>query len=630
MTLVALLRKQSAGSATYKPRVLFMPVFSPTIFEYVTTEETSYKTKEIQVGENWQWNMSQHISLSFHMKHGKYLNISNDPKTKPPFHNIIMPILEFRYSAEDRDVKDIIFETEEPSKQHLSFLIKKYWDDVYTIENNIDEFIDDAIEEKVDYGGCLVKKGTDVPESVPLQNIAFCDQTDMLGAPIGFKFNFSPESLKRKAKLGWGDKKKGASHTIEEVITLATKDKETSAPSNTESNQSTGKNIEVYVVRGTLPESYLNDKGDTEKLIDQVQVIGFYRDKIGKQGVILYKAPEKEKVFKVHIPKKIFQRALGWGGVEALIDPQIWTNFAEIHKNNFLKSSSKSIIYTDDDNYANRSKIRDLENDEVTVIDRESRFGLRRLEPPVANIALFNNRVQELEAHAQRLAGVSDALLGKQPPAGTPFRLQERVVFEGKKPHERTAGKFDKFLEEIINDWVIPHIVRKITAGTEFLSNLTSEEMEYVMQKVPRNRAAKRQIEDILSGIIPKDLAIYEEEERQTILQNGNRQILKILKDEFKNVKLSVKIRVSQKQKDLSAFVDNLVKVLQQYMANPQMRNDPTATHILSQILEASGFSAASLGGLTMPVEPAPQMGGGEEMALPAIKGLTKGEAVLA
>src|SRR3972149_10270419 len=207
-------------------------VFPETLFAYIGTEETSYKTREIQIGENWTWNMSQHLSLSFHFKHGKYLNISNDPRTKPPFNNIILPILEFRYAAEDRDVKDIIFETEDPEYQHLSFLIKKYWDDVFTIENNIDDFLDDAVEEKVDFGGCLVKKGAGaVPEVIPLQGIAFCDQTDILGGPIGFKFNFSPEALKLKAKEGWGDKNKGADITIDDLVFLATQEKD---PVNTE------------------------------------------------------------------------------------------------------------------------------------------------------------------------------------------------------------------------------------------------------------------------------------------------------------------------------------------------------------------------------------------------------------
>ena len=272
-------------------------VFPENIFSYITKEETSYQTREVQIADNWTWNMKDHLSTSFHFKYGKYLNTSNDLKTKPPFQNIIMPILEFRYTAEDRDVKDILFETEEPEKQHLSFLIKKYWDDVFTIENNLDDFIDNSIEEKVDFGGCLVKKGIGaVPELIPLQSIAFCDQTDILGGPIGFKFNFSPEALKRKAKAGWGDEKNGANITIDDLITLASMEKDSADNNNVGTqNEVTGKNIEVYVVRGTLPAAYI--KGDDiNNLVNQVQVVAFYQDEKGRQGVTLFKSEEKEEV----------------------------------------------------------------------------------------------------------------------------------------------------------------------------------------------------------------------------------------------------------------------------------------------------------------------------------------------
>ena len=605
-------------------------VFPETIFSYITVEETAYRTREITLGENWSWNMSQHISLSFHMKFGKYLNASNDLRTKNPYLNIILPILEFRYAAEDRDVKDIIFETEDPEKQHLSFLIKKYWDDVFTIENNFDEFLDDCIEEKVDLGGCLVKKGIGaVPEFISLHTIAFCDQTDILGSPIGFKFNFSPQALKRKAKLGWGDKNNGADITIEELTTIASNEKDAANTNEAGNrNQTTGKNIEIYVVRGTLPSAYLKGH-DMDTLINQVQIVGFYTDEKGRHGVTLYKSKETESVLKFHAPKKVYGRGVGWGGVEALIDPQIWANFAEIHKNNFLNSVSKNRLFTDDVNYANRNKIQNMENDEITTIDRESRYGIRQIPVGVVNIQLFDRRVQELEDHAQKLAGVTDPLLGKPPPSGTPFRLQERVVFEGKKPHERTAGKFDKFLEEVLQDLVIPYIVREITGGIEFLSSLNSEEMEYVLQKVPRSRAVNRQWEDILSGRIPGELASYEEEEKQNILQNGNKQLLKILKDEFKNVKMKVKIRVSSKQKDMALFVDKLVNILRQYWTlPPELKNDPTTQHLMNQILEASGLPPATLGKLTSspPIEaPLPAL---SEGATRPVRELARREAL--
>ena len=605
-------------------------VFPETIFSYITQEETSYQTRAIQLGDNWEWNMRDHLTLSFHMKHGKYLNISNDPRTKPPFQNIVLPILEFRYAAEDRDVKDIIFETEEPEKQHLSFLIKKYWDDVFTIENNLDEFLDDAVEDKVDYGGVLVQKGAGaVPEVIFLQTIAFCDQTDILGGPIGFKFNFSPKALKLKAKIGWGDKNKGADITIEELITMASKEKDSDSTTDVEQkNQTTGKNIEVYVVRGTLPSAYL--KGDDMKnLTDQVQVVGFYWDeKNMKHGVTLYKSKETESVLKFHAPKKIFGRALGWGGVEALLDPQIWSNFAEIHKNNLLKSASKNRLFTDDDAYSSRNRIQDMENDEITVIDKESKYGIRQIPVGTVNIQLFDNRVAELEQHAQKLAGVTDPLLGRQPPAGTPFRLQERVVFEGKKPHERTAGKFDKFVEEIMNDWVIPHMTREITKGKVFLSTLTSDQMEYILQRVPRNRAIKTQWEQVLSGQIPEDLEVLTEKEKQNLLQNGNQHILEILKDEFKNVRMKVKVRVSSKQKDMAQFTDKLVNVLRQYLTlPPEVKSDPVTVELLSQILEASGISPASLGKFATAFAQTPQVP--EETTKP-LKELVKREVVTA
>lgn len=567
------------------------------------------------------------------MKWGKYLKSSNDPVTKQVYRNIILPILEFRYAAEDRDVKDIIFEAEDPENQHLSLLIKKYWDDIFTVENDLDTFIDDALEEKIDFGGCLVKKGAGaVPEVIPLQSIAFCDQTDILGGPIGFKFNFSPEAIKRKGKLGWGKKENGATHTIDELIFLATKDKDSGDIKSSVGSQGTGKNIEVYVVRGSLPENYYDDKKGDD-LMEQVQVVAFYFDDKGRHGVTLYKAPEKESVLKLHIPKKIYQRGLGWGGVEALIDPQMWTNFSEVHKNNLLKAASKIAYFTDDDNFHNRNKINDLENGEITTIDRESRYGIRQIPNGSPNIALFNTRVQDLEAHANALSGVSDALMGKSPAAGTPFRLQERVVFEGKKPHERTASKFDKFLEGIIQDWVIPHAISEITKGKEFLSELTSAEFAEVMKCVPKNRAVKRRNEDVLEARDLQDryygmnndqiLAAYEEEERQKLQAQGNKQVIKILKEEFKGVKMKVKIRVSSKQKDMAQFVDKLVNILKQYWTlPPEIKADPTTQHIMSQIIEASGLSASSLGGFSYQGSQGQQgtqtpQGGGEQMQMP-------------
>ena len=445
------------------------------IFAYITQEENAYKTENVNIFDNYSWNMAYHIQMSVSFKLGKFVVATNDPQTKDPFRNIVLPILRLRYRAEDIDVKDIVLYVENPEKQHLSFLIKKYHDDVFTVENDLDSFFDKAKEEKIDLGGCLVKKGQKaVPEVIHLQEIAFCDQTDIMGSPIGLRFNLSPGKLRAKAKQGWGDPKNGATISIEDLLELSTREKDPAGTKASQENKTPGSNIEIYVVRGTLPESYLKDKGKEDELVDQVQIVAFYKGKKGRHGNILYRAKEVEGVYKFHNPEELYNRALGIGGVEELADSQIWTNYAEIHKTKMLRAASKVVFQTTDESFSNRNKIKDMENLEVVVTREGTNVGQIPTGSP--NIQLFTQSLVEWEAHARELGGATDPLLGKQPPAGTPFRLQERVVFEGKGMHEYRRGKFGKFIEEIYRDWIIPHISREIVKGKEFLTSLSADE----------------------------------------------------------------------------------------------------------------------------------------------------------
>ena len=571
-------------------------MFAPNIFSYITTEKTSYQTREVQILDNWSWSMVQHITTSISMKLGKFLNSSNDLKTKSPFRNIVLRNLRLRYQAEDIDVKDVTLYVEDIGKQHLSFLIKKYYQDVFLIENDLDSFFDRALREKIDLGGTLVKKGKNaVPEVIPLQEIAFCDQTDIMGSPIGLKMDFSPGKLRQMKSKGWGDKKNGATISIEDLIILASNEKDPATTQENQSNELPGKNIEVYVIRGDLPESYLKDKGDDELMINQVQIVAFYKTKNGKEGTILYRAKENESIYKFHQTpsEEIYNRALGIGGAEELFDSQIWTNFAEIHKNNMLQAASKVVFQTTDEGYTNRNKIKDLENLEVTTTKDGSI--IQQIPTGSPNIQLFTQALFEWDEHGKQLSGATDPLLGKQPPSGTPFRLQERVVMEGKSLHEHRRGQFAKFVEEIFRDWIIPHIAREITKGVEFLSELSQEEFDEVVKKVSTNHARRQIIEDIISGRIPEAEEVLVAKERTKLLEGGNRQFLKILKDELKNANIKVKVNVAGKQKNLDFLATQLGNVLRTYLSSPQLRQDPLANKLLNQILEASGLNPIGL-----------------------------------
>ena len=83
----------------------------------------------------------------------------------------------------------------------------------------------------------------------------------------------------------------------------------------------------------------------------------------------------------------------------------------------------------------------------------------------------------------------------------------------------------------------------------------------------------------------------FKAKEQANITKGGNKKFLKILKDEMKDISLSVMTNIAGKQKNLALLTDKLVNVLRQYIATPQIRQDPEMTKILNTILESSGLS---------------------------------------
>lgn len=563
------------------------------IYSYIKSEEANFDTQEIRVGDNWEWSMKNHIQMIFHLKNGRFFTGAND--FTRVFKNIMQPILNLCYWAEDIEVKDIVFYIESKMGRVLSFLVKKYHDEVYVKENDLDTLFDEITEDDIDYGGVLIQKGKEKPEVVFLPSIAFCDQTDMLGGPIGFKFSFTPDKLRKMSSKGWGDTKNGATVTLDELITLAQPEKDAGGNSGNIKNKTTGKNIEIYIVKGSLPEAYLKDNDNMDDYYNQVHIVGFYvNKKKEKQGVTLYRQKETEDSLKFHTSKKIYSRALGMGGGESLLQPLVWTNFLEIHKMNMLEAGSKVPLYTDDTNYTQANKIQDMENLEITTIQDGKRiFQVPTVAP--ANIQLFEREINDLYEHAQSLGSAYDPMLGKEAVSGTTFRGQERTIQQGRGLHDRRRGQRAKFLEEIYRDWIIPDIVKKILKGREFLATLTTDEMKWVSDALSTNYANRQIIDDILDGKTPRDFESLKQSYILEFQKKGNKHLIKILKDEFKDVEVKMGINIAGKQKNLSMMTDKILSIFQFVFSNPmgfqQVMQIPGMSKAFEDILEFSGMS---------------------------------------
>lgn len=556
-------------------------------YELIKESEKQFELP-IPITENWEWSFKEHVKTTVLYKNSVF---KSGPDVNKPFKNITRPILSLQYRAEGFDVKDILLYIEEQDRDAQSFLIRKYHDK-WAVENNLDSFIDKLVESYVDFGAALVKKtANSVPEVVPMQRIAFCDQSDMLAGPICEKHFYSPDELRTEAKgKNW--------ENVEEVIALSEKSKQ---PDKSRKYSTPGKFIEIYELHGVFPRAYLQDDYDSREeydLVGQVHICALYKTSEGKDaGITLFKGIEKESRYKLILRDEIYGRALGLGGAEELFQDQIWTNYGQIRMKQLLDAASKVLYKTTDVKFANRNKTDNLENGEMLVLGEGK--DIQQIDTTPRSTQLFDRFVQDWEIHAQRMGGAAEAMFGNAPPAGTPFKSLELQVAEGHSLHEYRKAKLAVFLSEIYRDWIIPQIVKSI-ADDEFISELDQNDMEFVGKRLADNLSEKVLREALSKGLLPTEEIRAELKQRimQKFFDGGNKAFIKLLRKEVKDTKLDVKINIAGKQKDLAGKVDKLVNVarfmLSTYDPNTgtfAVFNDPRMVKLFREIIEASGLN---------------------------------------
>jgi len=570
------------------------------IFDYIVSQEANFK-QPIPINDVWNWSFVDHVKTTDLYNNSQLLTGKSDFK---PVKNIIRPILNLQHRTEDIELSDVQIYVDNPDKYHLSFLVKKYHDDVFVQENDLDTFFDELNVSRIDFGGGLSKQlNKPAPEVVPLQSIAFGDQTDILSGPIGIKHHYSPDQLLAMADVGWGDEKNGATISLEDLIILSREEKKEISQTS-QVAKTPGRYIEVYEVHGNLPKVFADPSDQSGKYETRMFICAFYnkKDRIGKQGVILFSSLETKSPFKLIKRDPVYGRSLGFGGAEELFEPQVWVNYNMIRIQDMLDAASKTILKAIGQNsgsIASKTNVRDLDN--LSIIDVGENSDIGQVDTFPRNMALFDNSTAAWEAHAQQMGAANDSIMGNSPASGTPFKLQELVTNEAHGLHEYRRGQYAKHIEEIYKDWIIPHISKKITEGKKFLSELSLDELQYVSERVVTNTVNKRIKEIILSGetVTPEQQEAMTAFEKEKFNKRGNKQFIEILKGEFKDAPLAVKVSVKSKSKNLSQHTDKLVNIFRQIISNPAVLKIPAIGKIFNEILESSGLSPADFSSIT-------------------------------
>lgn len=563
------------------------------VYNFILTEESSFKTLRVPITTSKDWNMHEHIERCTNVANAWYHSGNNDGKR--PYKDVVTPVLNVARRTEGFDVKDIIPFVNDAEKSYKSFMVKKFHPQ-WARRNEIDSFIDDLVESSIVYDLALVKKNLKQarPELVRLQTIAFCDQTNVLGGPLCLKHGYSPSDM---------DDFRGAwdSEKIDETIIMAKAEK-TVSQAGDRKVKTPGKYIEVYELHGNFPESWLYDDGNPDKYVPQLHIVAYYTSTDGKKnGITLFKGKSKklDQLFKALVISPIFGRACGKSIVESLFEPQVWANYSA-QKIKKLLDSAINVFQTSDDEIANQP----IENiKENTILKHADGKPLQRVDGTLQNLQNFQNYQNGQENDARIIGSASETALGMNPVSGTPLGTTQLVTYGGQGIHEHRQGKIATFFSDVLyRDWILQFLVDEMNAGKKFSEELSADEMIEIADLISTNMAERQIIDTVLSGKIVNEgdrqnlIQLY----RQQFMKGGNRKFFEIIKGELDEIPIDVYVNIKGKQRYMAQNADKITNVIREIMQNPQAFSQiPGLGKAFNQLLEESGMSSIDFAQIT-------------------------------
>lgn len=556
------------------------------IFAYIKAEENSFKIERVPLITSKSWNMSEHIEKCTAVANAWFFRGNNDGLR--PYDDIITPVINVAFRTEGFDVKDIVPYVDSIKEHYKSFLIKKVHPQ-WAKKHELDTFIDDVVETSVIYDLVLIKNINNVkPEAVDLKTIAFCDQTDIMAGPICLKHQYTIAEID-KNKSKWNKKK------VELAITQAVAEK-SNALTGDQKVKTPSKYIEVYELRGELPETWLEGGEDPNNYTNQMHLVCYYKDTSGnRQGITLYKGEDKpleDNFFALKIDRiRSKGRACGRSVVESLFEPVKWNNYSAI-KIKELLDSAVNVFQTDSEEYGNQ-KITELKLN--TVLKHEPGRPITKVDGSLQNLTAFTNQQTKYTNDARIIGSASDAQLGTNPVSGTPFALQSLVVQQGQGIHEYRQGKIATFFSDVLYPkLILPYLIKELNVGKKFSEELSLEEMIEISETIASNKTEKRVKEMILDGktVNPEMRETMKALMIEEFKKGGSRKFFEIIKGELKDIPVVVKINIKGKQKDMAKQADAYNNVIRAVVANPQaFAQIPGISKLTNEMLENSGLS---------------------------------------
>jgi len=293
---------------------------------------------------------------------------------------------------------------------------------------------------------------------------------------------------------------------------------------------------------------------------------------------------------------KIEGRALGLGITEILFDLQIRRNEMGNQKADSMRTTSKTLFQTADDN-VDGNMITDLLNGDII----NSKQPITQIDTTERNLGAFAQEENNIKQDTRDLTSAQEILTGESLPSRTPFRLGVLQLQQASKLFEFIKENNGIFLQEVFEEWVLPRFERDI--DKDFVFEIYNNKTLRAIVETDVNRRLNEAIKKIVlaTGAYPTKEEV--ETVKAALMADADKpQFVEIIKGYFKNFKKTLFIDVTGEQHNTAQEVETMTNMMQLLAQNPQIMQDPQLRDFLLAIAEKTGIDPSIL-----PTAPAAQ-----------------------
>lgn len=392
--------------------------------------------------------------------------------------------------------------------------------------------------------------------------------------------------------------------------------------------------FKIYEVHGKLPLSFLTGKeSDKDEYVQQMQVLSFVATKKtnGYDEFVLYKGKEEKDPYML---TSLFPATDGSislnGSVKNLFEAQWMENHTKKAIKDQLDLASKLLFQTADANFVGQNALSAIENGDILI--HQPNMPLTQVQNNSHDISALQNFGAEWKQLSSEINGISEAMLGVAPKAGSAWRQTEALLQESHSLFEQMTENKGLAIEDMLRERILPFLKKKLDNSDEIAVTLGEYGLSQIESKYIKNQAIKRTNDQtkqtILNGGIanPADMQLAEEQVKGELSQHGNQRFFKpsdidsvTWKEIFKDLETNIEIDVTGEAVDTQATLETLKTVLN-VVVNPNFQNNPKAQLIIDKILTRTGqLSPLELSEVPSPAPSAAPPNGGQPVGAEAL-----------